>query len=77
MRSPKTPRYTDIAETMHKKRQELISLITCVFNNLTTHQELLDLAAEESVCNNRSDSYEEYVDLDTLPFGTPYWALKP
>jgi len=52
-------RYTDIAETMHK-RQELISLITCVFNNLTTHQELLDLAAEEipsSVFNNRSDSY--------------------
>lgn len=62
---------------MHKKRQELISLITYVFNNLTTHQELLDLAAVEipsSVFNNRSDSHEEYVDLDTLPFGTPYWA---
>jgi hypothetical protein len=67
-------RYTDIAETMHKKRQQLISLITCAFNK---QQELLDLTAVEipsSVFNNRSDSYEEYVDLDTLPFGTPYWA---
>ena len=51
-------RYTDITETMHKKRQELISLIMFsyyVFNNLTTQQELLDLAAVEipsSVFNN-------------------------
>ena len=27
-----------------------------------------------SVFNNRSGSYEEYVDLDTLPSGTPDWA---
>jgi hypothetical protein len=64
---------------MHKKRQELISLITYIFNNPTTQQELLDLTAVEipsSVFDNRSDSYEEYVDLDTLPFGTPYWAYS-
>jgi hypothetical protein len=63
--------YTDISGTMHRKRQELISfisLITVVFNNMITQQEL-DLTAVEipsSVFDNRSDSYEEYVDLDTF-----------
>jgi hypothetical protein len=70
-------RYTDISGTMHKKRQELISFITVVFNNMITQQELVDLTAVEipsSEFDNRSDSYEEYVDLDTLPSGTPDWA---
>jgi hypothetical protein len=69
--------YTDIAGTMYKKRQELISLITDVFDNMITQQELVDLTAVEvpsSVFVNRSDSYEECFDLDTLPSGVPHWA---
>jgi hypothetical protein len=60
---------------MLKKRQELNSLITLLFNNMITQQELVDLTAVEipaSEFDNRSDSYEEYVDLDTS--GTPAWG---
>jgi hypothetical protein len=69
---------TDTTETIYKRRQELISYlpIFCVIN-IYNQQELLNLAAVEippSVFDNRSDSYEEYVDLDTLPSGTPDWA---
>ncbi len=66
---------TDITGTIYKRRQELISYlpIFCVINQ----QELLNLSAVEirpSVFDNRSDSYEDYIDLDTLPSGTPDWA---
>ena len=29
------------------------------------------------VFDNQSDSYEEYVDLDSLPPRTPEWAYSP
>ena len=69
---------TDTLRTIYKQRQELISYLPffCV-NNIFDQQELLNLAAVEippSVFDNRSDSYEEYVDLDILPSGTPDWA---
>jgi hypothetical protein len=69
---------TDTPGTIYKRRQELISYLAlfCV-NNIFDQQELLNLAAVEippSVFDNRSDSYEEYVDLDILPSGTPDWA---
>jgi hypothetical protein len=70
---------TDATGTIYKRRrQELISYlpIFCVIN-IYNQQELLNLAAVEippSVFDNWSDSYEEYVDLDTSPSGTPDWA---
>jgi hypothetical protein len=69
---------TDTAGTIYKRRQELIAYLPlfCV-NNIFDQQEILNLAAVEippSAFDNRSDSYEEYVDLDTLPSGTPDWA---
>jgi hypothetical protein len=44
-----------------------------------TRQQLVHLTSVEipsSVFDNRSDTYEEYVDLDTLRSGTPDWAYR-
>jgi hypothetical protein len=68
---------TDIPGTIHKLRQELILYLTIIVNDLTKHQELSDLTAVEfpaSVFDSRLDSYEEYVDLDSLQSVTLDWA---
>ncbi|MFZ0510528.1 MAG: hypothetical protein WAM14_02880 [Candidatus Nitrosopolaris sp.] len=57
--------------------QELIFYLTIIVNNITKQQELVDLIAVEipaSVFDNRLDSYEEYVDLDSLQSVTLDWA---
>jgi hypothetical protein len=69
----------DIPGTMHKKRQESISLTRLVSDSVFTRQQLVDLTSVEiplSVFDNWSDTYEEYVDLDTLRSGTPDWAYR-
>ena len=64
---------TDIPGKIHKRREELIFYLTIIANDIAKQQERVDLTAVEihsSVFDNRSDSYEEYVDLDSLPSRT-------
>ncbi|MFZ0512244.1 MAG: hypothetical protein WAM14_11610 [Candidatus Nitrosopolaris sp.] len=70
---------TDIPGTIHKRRQELIFWLTFVVNEIAKQQELVDLTAVEipaSVFDIRLDSYEEYVDLDSLQCVTLDWAYR-
>ena len=70
---------TDIPRTIHRRREELIFYLTIIVNDIAKQQELVDLRAVEipsSVFDNRSDSYEEYVDLDSLSSRTPDWAYR-
>lgn len=72
---------TDIPGTIHKQRQELISLLVYVVNSIAK-QGLVDLIAVEvpaSIFDTRLNSYEEYVDLNSLQsvtFDLAYRAAK-
>ncbi|MFZ0511690.1 MAG: hypothetical protein WAM14_08800, partial [Candidatus Nitrosopolaris sp.] len=70
---------TDIPGTINKRRQELISCLTFIVNDIAKQQELMDLTVVEipaSVFDSRLNSYEEYVDLDSLQCVTLDWAYR-
>ena len=71
---------TDIPGTIHKQRQELIFYLTLACtNNIYNQHELVDPTAvgiPPSVFDKQSDSYEEYVDLDSLPSAIPDWVHR-
>jgi hypothetical protein len=71
---------TDIPGTINKQRLELIFYLTLACtNDMYNQQELVDLTAVEippRVFDKQSDSYEEYVDLDSLPPGIPDWVHR-
>jgi hypothetical protein len=64
---------TDTSATMSKR----VLCLTYIVNVLIAkNQEQADLTAVEvpaRVFDNRLDSYEEYVDVHSLPSGTPKW----
>jgi hypothetical protein len=56
---------------------DLLSYTLFCTNNI--HKVSVDLTAVKippSVFDKQSDSYEEYVDLDSLPSGIPDWAYR-
>jgi hypothetical protein len=63
---------------MYKRKHELIFCLIFIVNYMAKQQELVDLTAVEipaSVFDSRLDSYEEYVDLDSLPSRTISYFL--
>jgi hypothetical protein len=70
----------DIWRTIiHTRKQESIFCLTSIVNCMAKQHELVDLTAVEipaSVFDSRLDSYEEYVDLDSLSSSTPNWAYR-
>ena len=70
---------TDIPGTINKRRQELISLLVYVVNSIAKQQGLVDLTAVEvpaSIFDAHLNSYEEYVDLNSLQSVTLDWAYR-
>lgn len=73
---------TDIRSTINKQRQELIFYLyylTYTVNPIANQHELVDLTAVEvpaSIFDARLNSYEEYIDLNSLQSVTLGWAYR-
>ncbi|MGA9154850.1 MAG: hypothetical protein WBZ36_30055 [Candidatus Nitrosopolaris sp.] len=69
---------TDIPGTINKRRQELIYCLTYMVNSIAK-QGLVDLTAVEvpaNIFDTRLNSYEEYIDLNSLQSVTLDWAYR-